>query len=88
MGNEITAVQAEMSRTLNTALENASEIITREYLDRLLICLLQEYEKVYERTGRENSLEWLREICRILDGFYKKRNCPHMRFMYFKSMEL
>ena len=59
-----------------------------EYLDRLLICLLQEYEKVYERTGRENSLEWLREICRILDGFYKKRNCPHMRFMYFKSMEL
>ena len=35
MGNEITAVQAEMSRTLNTALENASEIITREYLGRL-----------------------------------------------------
>lgn len=35
MGNEITAVQTEMSRTLNTALENASEIITREYLGRL-----------------------------------------------------
>lgn len=35
MGKEISTIQSEMSATLNTALDNASEIITREYLCRL-----------------------------------------------------
>lgn len=35
MGNEIAAVQTKISETLDSALENASEIITRGYLSQL-----------------------------------------------------
>ena len=58
-----------------------------EYLDRIVIRLLEEYEHVrdpeYPREGRL----WFQEACRVLDRYFAEQGKPRLRFMYFKALE-
>ena len=59
-----------------------------EYLDRLVLSLLELYEGIYDPEKPAAGLLWFQEACRTLDEYFAERNCPKMRFMHFKALEL
>ena len=61
---------------------------TGEYLDRTVISLLKLYEEQYDPAEPETGLAWIQEACRVLDEFFAEKKYPHMRFMYFKALEM
>lgn len=59
-----------------------------EHLDWLLIHLFELYGKECERLSSGDRLDWFQEASRILDAYFTENNHPHLRFMYFKALNL
>ena len=59
-----------------------------EYLDRVVIRLLREYENIRMSSDPEDSLTWFQGMCRELDAVFVREDCPRMRFMHFKALDI
>jgi hypothetical protein len=69
-------------------LQEAHTQVGGEYLDWLLIRLLELYEKRCQGKNPETCTAWFQSTCRILDGYFKNTGKENLRFMYFKSLGL
>lgn len=58
-----------------------------EYLDRLLIGLIREYEQLCNKESSQQAGYWFRCCCRELDALFLQKGQRAFRFMYFKSLE-
>lgn len=58
-----------------------------EHLDRLLIGLLEEYEKLRNAQGPSAARRWFLHCYRRLDACLVEQKKPALRFMYFKSLD-
>lgn len=59
-----------------------------EWLDALVIQLLESYREIYDPLCPGDSHAWLQKMCRRLDAFFAEQGKPRMRFMHFKALEL
>lgn len=63
-------------------------LVSGEHLDWLLIQLIEKYEKNRSVMPPEICSDWFQDACRTLDYFFYKEGHPHLRFMYFKALDL
>ena len=61
-------------------------LVTGEHLDWLLIQLIRLYEEYRASHSPEESLDWFREACCILDQYFVSQKENRLRFLYFKSL--
>lgn len=68
-------------------LEENHTMVGGEYLDWLLIQLLELYETSCQGEKPEVCVRWFQSGCRLLDQYFLEHNENNLRFMYFKALK-
>lgn len=68
-------------------LDENHTLIGGDYLDWLLIHLLERYRECCGGKGPEESVQWFQAASRVLDRYFKESGAESLRFMNFKALQ-
>ena len=68
-------------------LQEDHTLISGEYMDWLLIRLLNLYDECCTGQEPERCSRWFQSACRTLDQYFEEKGKTNLRFMYFKALK-